>query len=239
MDNSISFKELDWDTEFFGVTCAKAVLHQPLNKSDWNELKLKFNDYEFISIVNENSEPLNAQLIGKETNAFLADVNIQFKKKISGSIEASKNVTIHKSLERNNQILELSTFQFSKFVEDPELAKRGGELIYREWLINSFNKQNKFFALSKNKTKLDINGFLLYSYLNNECVIELIAVNQNETNRGIGIELFNTIENDAYQQGIKEIKVGTQVRNINAINFYHKVGCKQVGCHQVFHLWNL
>jgi dTDP-4-amino-4,6-dideoxy-D-galactose acyltransferase len=234
---AVTFNELKWDTDFFGVTSAKAILHRSLTLNEWKEIKTRFKDYQFISIVNENSEPMNAQLIGSDTSAFLADVNIQFVKKLVGSIENFKNVTIHHLFKRNDQILEIADFQFSKFTEDPELAKRGGDQVYRQWLINAFDNQDKFYALSKNENG-DINGFLLYSYSDNACVIELIAVSQKETTGGIGTSLFKTVEYVAHQRGCSEIKVGTQVRNMGAINFYHKVGCKQVGCHQVFHLWN-
>ena len=99
-------------------------------------------------------------------------------------------------------------------------------------------RPDKFYALSKDENG-DINGFLLFSYSDNACVIELIAVSQKETKGGIGTSLFKAVEYEAHQRGYNEIKVGTQVRNMGAINFYHKVGCKQVGCHQVYHLWNL
>lgn len=237
IDNIVTFNKLNWDTDFFGVTSAKAILHRPLTLNDWDELKTRFNGYQFISIINQNSEPINAQLIGKDTSAYLSDVNIQFEKKIVGLNEMPNNVTFYQALNRNDQIIEIADFQFSKFTEDPELAKRGGEQVYHQWLINAFEKQNKFFALSKDENS-DINGFLLFSFSDDKCVIELIAVSQKETKGGIGTSLFKAVEYTAHHQGIKEIRVGTQVRNMGAVNFYHKVGCKQVGCHQVYHLWN-
>jgi dTDP-4-amino-4,6-dideoxy-D-galactose acyltransferase len=237
LENIVTFNTLKWDTEYFGITSAKAIMHRPLTLNEWNDLKARFKDYQFISIINQNSEPVNAQLIGKETSAFLADVNIQFEKRVVVTNDMPKNVTIYQSLERNEQILDIADFQFSKFTEDPGLAKRGGELVYRQWLSNSFGKPDKFYAISKNKSG-DINGFVLYSNSSSAYVIELIAVSQKEAKGGIGSSLFNAVEYVAHQQGYSEIKVGTQVRNIGAINFYHKVGCRQTGCHQVYHLWN-
>jgi RimJ/RimL family protein N-acetyltransferase len=234
----ISFYELKWDTDFFGVNSAKAILHMPLSLNEWHKLQAKFRHYQFISITNQNSDPINAQLIGRDTSAFLVDVNIQFVKKLVDPFEMPKNVTIHQSLERNDQIAELADFKFSKFTEDPELANRGGDQVYSQWLINAFEKPDKFFALSRNE-KDKIDGFVLYSFSNNACVIELIAVSLKVSKGGIGTSLFKAVEYATHKQGFKEIKVGTQIRNIGAINFYHKVGCKQVGCHQVYHLWNL
>jgi dTDP-4-amino-4,6-dideoxy-D-galactose acyltransferase len=238
LENPTTFNELKWDTDFFGVTSAKAILQRPLTFNEWDELKARFEDFQFISIVNNNSESENSQLIGKDTSAFLADVNIQFEKNIEGLNEMPKNVTIHQALEKNDQIIELADFQYSKFTEDPNLAKRGGNQIYQQWIINSFGHSDKFYALSKDESD-NINGFILFSYSDSACVIELIAVSKKESKAGRGTSLFKALEYEAYQNGYSQIKVGTQVRNLRAINFYHKVGCKQVGCHQVYHLWNL
>ena len=233
-----TFSELEWDTNFFGVTSAKVVLHRQLTTTEWNVLKQKFNDFQFVSIVNQNSEPVNAQFLGKDTTAFLIDVNIQFIKTVQPIYEMPENVTIHQALERNDQVIQIADFQFSKFTEDPELAKRGGSQVYHQWLINSFNKDNKFYALSKDENN-NINGFVLFSYLNDSSLIEFIASSRQTTQRGIGTRLFKAVEYATTQRGLNKIKVGTQIRNMGAINFYHKVGCKQVGCHQVYHLWNL
>ena len=238
VNKSYAFYELQWDTEFFGVNCAKAILHKPLTLDEWNELKDIFENYQFISIENSNSEPQNAQLIGKKTTAFLADCNIKFKKKLEGPYEMPMNISIHQGLEKSGRIIEITEFQFSKFIEDPELAKRGGDHVYHQWLINAFGKSDKYFALSKNKSE-KINGFLLYSYSDDACVVELIAVAKHSAQVGIGTNLFKAVEYKAHESGYTEIRVGTQMRNMGAINFYNGVGCKQVGVHQVYHLWNL
>lgn len=237
VDNAITFYKLQWDTDYFGINCAKAIINKPLNVAEWNGLKDKFKDYQFVSIENRNSEPVNSQLIGKYTEAFLADVNIQFKKKLQCAQVIPDGITMHQGLERNDEIIDIADFQYSKFTEDTELAKRGGEEVYRQWLKNSFRKPEKHYALYKNE-KGEITGFLLHSYSESACVVELIAVSKNSIKDGVGTSLFKAVEHVAYESGCYEIRVGTQVRNTGAINFYHKVGCKQVGCHQVFHLWN-
>jgi dTDP-4-amino-4,6-dideoxy-D-galactose acyltransferase len=237
-NKELLFYDLKWDTEFFGVKSAKAILGMPLTNKQWVELNDRFEDYQFISIENRDSDPINTQLIGKETSAFLADINIQFQKKLKGSFQTPKNITVHQAMNKNAQILAIADFQFSKFTEDPQLALRGGDQVYHQWLINSFGKTDKYFAINTNVDN-EINGFLLHSYSGDACVIELIAVSKSATTSGIGTMLFKAVENEAYQKGYKKIKVGTQIRNNPAINFYQKVGCKQVGCHQVYHLWNL
>jgi dTDP-4-amino-4,6-dideoxy-D-galactose acyltransferase len=243
-NRAFCFRELQWDTEFFGVSCAKAILNNPVSRNEWETLREKFGNYQFISIENKNSEPTNAQLIGTETTAFLADVNIQFKKKLDGDCAIAtdyivpEGIEIYQSLLYDENIVNIIDFPFSRFTEDHELTMRGGTNVYRQWVINSFEKPEKFYAIAR-ETDGEINGFLLHSYSSNACIVELIAVSGKNSKGGIGTSLMKTVEREASQRGCDEIRVGTQVRNNIAINFYQKCGYKQVGCHQVYHLWRL
>jgi GNAT superfamily N-acetyltransferase len=198
----------------------------------------RFHDYEFISIVNCNSEPSNTRLIASSSNAYLADTNIQFEKKLEASNEIMDSIQILNSMKYSEKILEMTNYQYSKFMEDPELRSRGGANLYQQWLLNSFEKDNKYFALSFDSDG-EIDGYLLHSYSVDTCTIELIQVAARNTSHGQGTRLFRAVEQSAIRQGCSVIQVGTQLRNLNAMNFYYKVGCKVVGCHQVYHLWNL
>ncbi|MCG8540742.1 MAG: GNAT family N-acetyltransferase [Clostridia bacterium] len=234
----VTFYDLQWDTDYFGILCAKAILHKPLDMNQWKKVKERFANYQFVSIENKNSEPTNAWLIGRDTKAFLVDVNIQFKKELENNYDIPETVKIYQGMKLNEKILDMADFKISKFTEDLELVKRGGKDVYRHWLINSFDREDKHFAVSRDSDG-EINGFLLHSYLDNICIVELITVSSGKTSGGVGTELFKAIEYMACEYSCEEIKVGTQIRNLLAINFYHKVGCKQVGCHQVYHLWDL
>lgn len=237
LETKFTINELKWDTSYFGVSSAKVMLHKPLNLDEFEELKSEIEHYRFVSIINENSEPVNAQIIGQETTSFLADINIQFEKKVTAPLTKYHEVSIYQAMPKNEQITRIANFKFSKFIEDPDLEKRGGKNVYQNWLINSFENPNKFYAVHEDAVD-GIDGFVLFSFVNNACLIELISVSEKKSKSGIGRMLFEAVENQTYQNGYNKIIVGTQIRNMGAINFYHKVGCRQISCHQVFHLWN-
>ena len=236
-NDSFSFKHLDWDTDFFDVKSAKAIVSGTLTLKEWQKILKLCEEYTFVSIVNMNSEPINSCFIGMNTPAYLVDTNIQFEKKVERIHQTANDVVIQNSLNRNDEILKLSNFKYSKFIEDPQLEKRNGRVVYFEWLKNAFEKEDKYFAISYNQQSKEVMGYALFSYIKNDCLIELIAVNPKFNNLGIGSKLFMAVQNEAANQNCINIRVGTQFRNLEAINFYQKVGCKQVGCHQIYHLW--
>jgi len=199
-------------------------------------LREQFNLYELVVIENKNSDPVNAEYIGVHTNAFISDVNIQFSSRISHQPALSDSIVITEAMHKSLDVLDLSVFKHSRFISDRRLKNRGGENVYREWIKNSFSKENKFFALSRDESGR-LCGYVLFSYSDSYCVIELINVSGEDAGKGIGQELFRAVEHSSYKRGISEIRVGTQQRNLEAINFYIKMGCRQVGCHQVYHLW--
>ncbi len=235
-EDMVNFRKLEWDTNYFGLNCAKAILLAQMTEDTWKELKNKFVEYDFISIENRDSNPVNSQLIVKDTKAFLIDINVQFYKNVESPNEIPKRITIEKNMKKNECVVSMAEFKYSKFLEDPELAKRGGENVYRHWVMNSFEKPEKYFVLSQDEEG-NHNGFILFSYIDKACRIELFAVDKSSIGKGIGKDMFCALENEAYKNGCKKINVGTQLRNIGAINFYRRLGCTLDGCHQIYHLW--
>jgi dTDP-4-amino-4,6-dideoxy-D-galactose acyltransferase len=237
--NKVIFKELNWDTNFFGVKSARVEFEQELSISQWENFKNEIEAYEFVSILNYNSNPLNAQLIGKETTAFLADVNIQFEKELEYVVYEYKRVDTQPSLTLNEQtqIKKMTEFKYSKFIEDPFLKKRNGSKVYKSWLSSAFIDSSKFFLLSRDE-KNSINGYVLYSFKDDYCVIELISVGVDVRKSGVGTYLIKSLEDVVRNKKCNKIRVGTQVRNFEAINFYQRLGYKQIECNQVYHLWN-
>ncbi|MHA6481489.1 GNAT family N-acetyltransferase [Paenibacillus sp. strain BS8-2] len=236
-ETGVSFYNLRWDSDYFGVSCAKAILYKSVSISEWKELKNRFLDYTFVSIENRNSDDQNKKLLEVQSSIFLADTNVQFSKHIINKSGLDVDgITSHKSLGYNQSILDMSDFKYSKFIKDLELKRRGGALVYRQWLINAFDRPDKFFILSRDE-EYNINGYLLYSFVESIFTIELIAVSMNAQNQGIGKKMLIALENNALKRGVKEIRVGTQLENIQAINFYKKVGFNQVSKNETYHLW--
>ena len=227
--------DLSWDTNFFEVKSAKINLNNQISESELEEIKNKIQGYEFITINNMNNNSFNNILIGKLTNAFLTDINIQFEKNdFFKKYKKDKNIFISNNFEVNEKIQSISkkSFIYSRFYNDNMLKK--SDEIYSEWTKNSFNKKDKFFCVYKEH---EILGYSIFS-IKDECLtIELIAIDNNDKSKGIGTSLLQQVENYALENNIKKIKVGTQLDNIKAQNFYIKNGFKHCAVNSIYHWW--
>lgn len=236
--------ELDWDTKYFGISCAKLLLKDEITQNDFLRIIKLLKEYEFITMVNLANNPYNNWLLGLNTNAFLTDINIIFKKSINEDANYEKdyslaNIEIYNNLFDDKAIENISkhAFVYSRFYNDFYIDKKKSNNIYLNWVQNSFKCSEKFFALYK----IDNNtvGFILFS-LNEHTrllLIELIAIDKSYVGKKIGKKLVKAVECFSKNNGYTEIEVGTQTNNILAQNFYYKCGFCISNCDSIYHWW--
>lgn len=237
INNKYDIEKLKWDTDFFGVNSAKVILNNSIDEQDIKEIlkKLEDNNYEFVTINNIKNNDNNNYFLKDISNIFLADVNIQFEKRVEEKNEIDNNVSVHNNFEYNQEILQISqkSFIYSRFMNDLNLKNASD--VYVEWAKNSFNKDNKYFCTYKIENK--VIGYLLFSIKDTSLTIELIAVDNNHKGKGIGKKLINKVEEFAYSNNITNMKVGTQLNNIYAQNFYINNGFRHISNNSIYHLW--
>lgn len=238
--NFIGFP-LDWDTEYFGVPSARVNLKGIATEKDQTKILAFCRKYEFVTIYNAGNIKENNNWIGRRTNAFLSDVNIQFvKANIGESLSLDKDPEIYNSYPRNEKIIKIaeSAYRYSRFYNDPYLPKSKAAKIYLHWTECAFNHKEKYFVIEKKCE--EIAGYILFSVNEAEhtLVIELIAVDEKFRGERVGRSLISAIELFCNENGYKSIRVGTQADNISAIQFYFSCGFKYVSCNSVYHLWS-
>lgn len=234
-------EKLAWDTQHFGVESAKITLKEEISYSDLLYLSDVLHGYKFIVVTNMNNNAANNYLIGRSINAFLVDVNIQFEKRVVSQQRAiDTNTIIRNNMESNEKIKQIAvrSFVYSRFFNDPHLSKEEAYKVYENWVINSFNNESKYIAYYSSND--DIMGFILFSYIPDilQVVIELITVSEEYSGQGIGKKMMASFENYIMKMGYQTIKVGTQVDNLLAQNFYSSTGFRHKQCNSVYHWWN-
>ena len=248
-NDRFSLKFLEWDTGLFCVNSAKLVLKNEIFNKDIESIenKISLNGYEFITVVNVNNSAHNNRLIYRLGDVFLADVNVQFEKCINvmglecdenlGGNEDEGKVVVSNNVSFNEDILDISQseFRYSRFFVDRNLIN--SDYVYLEWTRNSFGREDKFFACYEEENRVD--GFVIFSFEDkmDTLIIELIAVRSEVQGNGIGRVLLRSIEEYASRNLVHSIRVGTQLDNIRAQNFYIKNGFKHIYNNSIYHLW--
>jgi len=240
-DSIIQVKKLDWDTEYFGVNCARMDLLFQAGELELQEQLCALHGMDFICISNHNCNIENNRLITSLTKAYTVDINIQFGKKIFPDLNEAikpKSGTIAEDVYPfNSAVYDIAENDFchSRFMTDKRLCALGGQRIYTEWVKNSFSKKGKFFLVERVDDATC--GFALFSISGDILVIELIGVSNKYQGLGVGKKLWHNIEREAALRGCTAIHVGTQLINRTACNFYIRCGCHMASNTQIYHLW--
>ena len=120
--------------------------------------------------------------------------------------------------------LAASAFSHSRYLCDPQLNSRGGE-VYRRWVHN---------AADRGELLLRPGGFLAMSHTETELRIALIAVDASCRGFGFGaamVEEFLTLPDR------RERRVKVECGNIRALAFYQAAGFSIASVEAVQHVW--
>lgn len=237
------YRPLEWDSNFFNMKSVRIELLNTLEQKDIDLINIYLLKNEFITLVNKKNNIENNRWIGTYTDAYLVDINVQFELDLRShdivDLEIENNIDeyiiISNNVKFNRDIMKIteSTYQHSRFLNDKNLTKVNNGNIYLDWIYNSFQREDKYFAFYYKNER--IIGYLLYS-IENLCLrIELIAVSETHRNKNIGSELIRFIL-EKYKYKLKKILVGTQMNNIKAVNFYYKNGFYVTSIDSIYHL---
>jgi dTDP-4-amino-4,6-dideoxy-D-galactose acyltransferase len=239
INTGFELRELEWDTNYFGIKCARVRLREALNKENFNKLKNTLSQYEFVTIDNSSEFIKNNELLGMMEQTHLVDVPLTFSFNLS-NIEIKNNAEgyeIVNNVDYNNKIefIAKKSFLPGRFYNDSRIEKNSADGLYSRWIRNSFNREDKYFVLDDKNS-----GFILFSEIDGGIGldIELIAVDDKERNKGIAGKMINHIKDYAKENNYKYIDVVTQSHNIAAVNLYSKHDFKLKKCEFTFHYWN-
>ena len=237
---NFEIKSLEWDTDFFGVNSAALYIYSDLSDEDRAFILKEIEKFEFVTIKDEMYLESNGHWITGELHAKLVDVNMQFErglKEMQPYKEEQKKVMIEDCMEINEQMIKIAedSFIYSRFYNDAHIGKEKGKKVYGNWVRNAFNVQGKVFAFIK--AGEEVQGFVLFSICNKILTIELICVDKRARRRHSGTALINEVIKYAEFHQVSFVQVGTQIQNIQAINFYFKNGFKLKKTIATYHLW--
>lgn len=116
-------------------------------------------------------------------------------------------------------------FSKDRFHKDPKINNEHASQIKADWVRNYlFGKRGDLSLLIEDKDKTVLGFLLIVTKPNNDCVIDLIAMDQNKRGLGAGSIIVGAIHD--FLPKINSVFVGTQLSNHKSINFYSNLGFK-------------
>lgn len=235
-----TYRKLEWDSQYFGCVSSRVDLIGTLTSTDILEIKHKIQKDVFITLTNAKGLVENNKIITQELGCYLVDTNIHLiNEKLENDIKQKfACVLITDGSDDKNQIMNIAQTSFlqTRFYNDAHISNEKASNLYKNWIINALQNKKKYFCIFKCQDI--VKGFLLFSKEEfNRVNIELIAVDKEYRDEGIGSKMMMGLIQECIDYDA--ISVGTQVENINAINFYTKNGFRISDVKYTYHLWNV
>jgi dTDP-4-amino-4,6-dideoxy-D-galactose acyltransferase len=234
-----NYKNLEWDTDFFGYKIVQLLLTNT-DIAKFNRLiaELKSNGVKLAYVYPEDE--ISKSTLHKK-NVPLVDTKITFEKDLVTTKEFQTNFEEKVPYNENynyEQLLNLAfeSGKYSRFKLDQNFINREFEKLYKTWLDKSISKDIADDVL----VYLDRNNITGFVSIKNDCdklKIGLIAVDQNYQGKGIGKKLMQHVESIALAENLKKISVETQKQNDGAMAFYQSCGFSVVETKEIYHLW--
>ena len=231
---------LEWDSSFFGYVVAKikaeqitvenltALIGQAENRG--TRLIYLFTDpVDEVSVHAANT-----------TGAILVDQKLTFHKKIHAADVpvVDDRIELFNEDYPSEQLVNLSIQSglYSRYKIDPGFKNNEFEKLYVAWIENSVNKKIADYTFVY-KEEGKILGFVTLKIKDSFGQIGLIAVDESSRGKSIGKKLTAAVINQLIQDKIPDLEVATQVDNVDACNFYKKVGFTGIKTENIYHIW--
>lgn len=233
-----NLKLLPWDTAFFNLKIGSVQIDAD-------------NEIDICSILEEaNRDGYDLLYIFNDINSQLPEINcpnytvklVDNKVIFSKLIENCDNEPEVESLKSINNydldrlyFLALESGHYSRYKLDGKLAIHF-ERFYKTWIDNSINNTiaDEIFVY---RTSSEIAGFVSIKYGQDESVIGLIAVDPTFRGKKIGEKLMKKCFFESVRNKNKTITVATQLENIGACKFYHRMGMNIKNTNKIYHAW--
>jgi dTDP-4-amino-4,6-dideoxy-D-galactose acyltransferase len=216
---------LSWDSDFFNMKIGKSSANSILDfKSIKNDTSIKFD---LIYLFSEK----------KQADLICIDEKVDFEIEVDSKINtATFGIDIWKGpIVQELVDLALLSGHSSRFKLDRQLSHKYKEL-YILWLQKSIDGELADYVLVA-REKNEIIGLLTLKIHETCSRIGLVAVQSKQQGAGWGRALLDKACELTKAEGKTILRVATQARNEDAMNYYRSYGLKTHKTEYIYHLW--
>lgn len=159
----------------------------------------------------------------------LIDVNVLLETKLK-SLNNRKldSLLVREANIHDEKILNsiaLKGFSKDRFHKDPKISNEDASQIKADWVRNYvLGKRGDLSLVVEDKDKNVLGFLLIITKSNNDCIVDLIAMDPNKRGLGAGSTIMSAIHD--FFPKTNSVYAGTQLSNHKSINFYSKLGFK-------------
>jgi dTDP-4-amino-4,6-dideoxy-D-galactose acyltransferase len=219
--------ELTWDSDFFKKKIGELkILTESQPAIEMAIKNAKDGNFKYI-ICKIKSQRTTLIKILESLGFYLSDIGVTWAietdkflyKGKNSSIRESVQIATDKDIPMLKEMIK-SLFLESRFYNDPFFSKEDADNLYQKWIENSVKGQIADIVFLIPDT-----GFITCKKSTSNIVeIPLIGIIKDSRGKGVGTTLITESINWAETKGINLVSVRTQLRNLNAMNFYVKLG---------------
>lgn len=229
---------LDWDSEFFGVRIAKIegahltdeIVAQVLQWSSDHKVACLY----FLCAADDD----RSVGIAEQNGFHLVDVRVELSWRANAVTNDSKTEVRRFQPSDLPQLQEIASgaYQSTRFYYDHHFSPAKSSKLYREWVTKSCEARADVVFVAPHQEAID--GFIT-------CQLEspqrgrigLVGVNEAARGAGIGQALVKAAQRYFSDQGVDEVFVVTQGRNIAAQRLYQSNDFRSCATHLWYHKW--
>lgn len=229
-----SIREMDWDTEYFGIPCARVHVIDTFDSNTMMRFIDDIKPYGFVTI-DDYAFPPNSERICELPVCHLVDVPVELRMNADKTPYYPECEDMKTEYVQGIEELAEKAFLHGRFYMDSHISAAKADGLYRSWVMNVMVKGSSHIISEKSGK-----GFLVYSYdiKSGRADIDLLAVSSICQREGVGKRLLSTLCREMKRMKISSIYTATQAHNIPAMNFYLRNGFVMARIGMTYHLWN-
>jgi ribosomal protein S18 acetylase RimI-like enzyme len=231
-------KMLDWDSEFFSVRIAK-IEGAHLTDEIVAQVLQWSNDHQVACLYFLCASDDDRSVRVAERNGFhLVDVRMELSWRVQAVANDSAPEVRRFQPSDLPQLQEIASgaYQLTRFYYDHHFSLAKSSELYRKWVAKSCEARTDAVFVASHRGK--VGGFIT-------CQLEtprrgrigLLGVNEAARGSGIGQALVKAAQRYFSDQGLDEVFVVTQGRNIAAQRLYQGNGFRSFSTHLWYHKW--
>jgi dTDP-4-amino-4,6-dideoxy-D-galactose acyltransferase len=239
MSANIICEYLEWDSQFFGRRIARASIACLTEKlvaeiDDWCRLH-KIDCLYFLA----SSTDLQTARLAQDNMFRFVDIRVTLDLRVGAAVSDSSPLRIRNAVEGDIPALRSlarSAHRDSRFYYDGNFPYRLCDQLYETWIERSCRGWAKKVLVAGMGE--DLEGYLTCHLPSPQIgQIGLLAVGESARGRGIGSDLVISAARWFAQEGVENISVVTQGRNVRAQRLYQRCGFVTRSVELWFHRW--